>query len=242
MRSINKFLWFFGFFALLPYMLQAQETVSQPADTVRQGTDTTAVAYPFTYIPEELRLGLDLSRLMVWAVNPETHFVELNSDLRFGRYYLAADFGMGGLERNSDVVNYQVEGSYFRIGPDYNLIPGNEDRNTLFVGLRYGRSWYRERLNTVYVEEGWEDVPLRIDRNTSAGWAEIVLGMKARVLGNLYLGYTMRFKLGVGAGYHQNFKSYEVPGFGDTSGGRSNFSFNYHLFYRIPFAKEARLK
>jgi hypothetical protein len=234
LRFLNKYFLLIGLFCVLPFMLQAQEGELPASDTT---IHTPSEAGPgFTYIPEELRIGLDLSRIAVGLVNPETRFTELNADLRFGRYYLSADVGRGRLERNTDMTAYQVNGTYLRVGPDINLIPGDEDGNTMFLGLRYGHSWYRERLNTVYEEATWGSFPVVVNRNARSGWFEAVAGMKARVWNNLYLGYTLRLKFGLMAEDRNNFVSYEVPGFG-VGGEGSNFSFNYHVFYRIPFSK-----
>lgn len=221
----------------LPLFLRAQEpapAATAPADTALQKSADEIIG--FTYIPEELRFGLDLSRLISTAVNPGSRFAELNADLRFGRYYLAADFGAGSRERLADGLQYSSSGSYFRIGPDVNFVPGDEDRNSLILGLRYGRSWYNERLETAYEEPRWAPLPVSVSRQTGAGWFEAVAGMKAMVWNNFYLGYTLRFKFLLMTQDRSNFTSYEVPGFGRVGEGTA-FAFNYHLMYRIPFKK-----
>lgn len=236
LKFIHKSILLAGLFSL-PLLLQAQQPVpasTAPADTALQKSTEEIIG--FTYIPEELRLGLDLSRLISTAVNPNLRAAELNADLRFGRYYLAADFGTGSRDRSADGLQYSSSGSYFRIGPDINFVPGDEDRNTLFLGLRYGRSWYNERLETVYEESRWVPLPVAVSRQTGAGWLEAVAGMKAMVWNNFYLGYTLRFKFFLRTQERDHFTSYEVPGFGKVGEGTA-FAFNYHLMYRIPFKR-----
>lgn len=233
LRSIHKLL-LLGGLCCMPLLLKAQQPDVPATDTARHLSTEEIIG--FTYIPEELRVGLDVSRLISSMVSPETSFFELNTDLRFGRYYLAADFGMGSQDRSTDILQYQSAGSFIRIGPDINLIPGDADRNTMFVGLRYGRSWYEESLSAVYEEAGWEPVPVSVSRDTQARWFEGVAGMKAMVWNNFYMGYTLRYKFGASAQNRNNFSSYEVPGFGRLGDGNT-FSFNYHVLYRIPFRR-----
>lgn len=234
-RSIHKLL-LLGGLCCMPLFLQAQQPASPAAataaDTVQQKPTEEIIG--FTYNPEELRVGVDVSRLISTMVNPDTRYFELNTDLRFGRYYLATDFGSGRLDRSTDILEYRSAGSFIRIGPDVNFIPGDVDRNTMFIGLRYGRSWYQERLTAEYDERFWSPVPVSVDRNTQARWFEAVAGMKAMVWNNFYMGYTLRYKFGARAQNRDNFISYAVPGFGRVSDGNT-FSFNYHILYRIPF-------
>lgn len=236
LRSIHKSILLLGLCSM-PLFLNAQQPVpaaTTPADTA--GQMSTEEIIGFTYIPEELRVGVDVSRIITSLVNSDTRIFELNTDLRFGRYYLAADFGAGSQDRSTDIVEYQSAGSFFRIGPDINFIPGDADRNTMFVGLRYGRSWYEERVNAEYDEDRWAPLPVSVDRNTQARWFEGVAGMKAMVWNNIYMGYTLRYKFGMKAQIRNNFSSYDVPGFGRVGDGNT-FSFNYHVLYRIPFRK-----
>lgn len=234
-RSIHKTILLAWLCCMASVCLKAQQpdsAATAPADTVRQMS--AQERFGFTYIPEELRVGLDVSRLVSAMVNPDSRFMELNTDLRFGNYYLAADFGTGSQNRSTDSLQYNVSGSYFRIGPDVNFIPENEDRNSLFIGLRYGRSWYKETLDAVYEEDHWAPLPVAVNRQSTGRWFEAVAGMKAMVWNNIYLGYTLRYKFGVKAQDRNNFTSYEVPGFGRVGSGNA-FSFNYHILYRIPF-------
>lgn len=216
---------------LLPVVLFAQE----PVDTVSAAgvqLDTTDHSIPFKF--EGARIGLDVARLLGMAVNPDGRYFELNSDFDFGRYLLSADWGLGRQNRFEEGLDYRSSGTYIRIGPDVNLIPGSEDNNVIFVGARYGWGNFEEQLTTTYQHVDWGTFPVNSERRTSARWFEAVAGLKARVLDNLYLGYTMHLKFGLKVNDDRSFVAYEVPGFGKVGDG-STFSFSYHLLYRIPF-------
>lgn len=210
----------------------------------QQPVDSAAVAgekqkEEFSFKPEGLRLGIDASRLIGNLLNQDLHFYEANADVSFGKYLLSADLGNGRHFINADGLDYQTSGTYFRIGPDINFIPESKDKNAFFVGLRYGRSSFEEKLNTTFSSPGWNVLEVSPNRQASARWFEGVLGLKARVWNNFYLGYTLRYKFGAKVKEDEGFTAYEVPGFGKLGDG-STFSFNYHVFYRIPLVKDIK--
>lgn len=220
---------------LFPVVLFAQEPVDT-LSTTAAGVDTTVNKIPFKF--EGARLGLDVSRLLSMAVNPEGRYFEINSDFSFGRYLLSADWGLGRQNRVTDLLEYRTSGTYFRIGPDVNFIPENKDDNVFFLGARYGWCNFEEQLTTTYTHEDWGTFPVNSERRTNARWFEAVTGLKARVWDNFYLGYTMHLKFGLKVNDDGRFTAYEVPGFGRVGDGEgSNFSFSYHVLYRIPYRK-----
>lgn len=228
LKSIHKLFLVLFLCCFLPELLQAQ---AQPNPSV---ADSVKEKKTFSWKPSALRLGLDASRLVGQVVAPDKRFYEANADLGFGNYFLVADFGTGSHLRKEEEFNYELEGNYFRLGADINFIPDNKDNNVLFIGVRYARSFYNEKLNSAFVSPVFGAFPVDYDRPATARWFEGVAGMKARVWGGLFLGYTIRYKLGLKTRNTGSFASYEVPGFGRVGDGNT-FAFNYHVFYRIPF-------
>ena len=218
--------------AFLPVMALAQE----PLDTLSAAgapVEDTLRREPIGL--EGIRVGLDVSRLLGLAFNPDGRYYELNSDFSFGRYLLSADIGTGRQNRFTEELNYRTSGTYFRLGPDVNFISGNENDNVFFLGARFGWCNFEEQLNTIYSHPDWGSFPVFSERRTTARWFEAVAGLKARVWNDFYLGYTMRLKFGLKVNDDSRFQAYEVPGFGKVGDDGSTFSFNYHVFYRIPF-------
>ncbi|WP_017731173.1 DUF6048 family protein [Nafulsella turpanensis] len=187
----------------------------------------------FDLRPQGLRIGVDVSHLVGQLVDQDGRFYELKADVIFGRYLLSADWGTGRRYRSEDGLDYRSSGSYFRIGPDVNFVADNDDLNALFIGLRYGQSFYEERLVTSFSDPTWGSFPVTPERQTSAFWFEGVAGLKARIWKGLFMGYTLRYKFGLNVQEQNSFISYEVPGFGKVGDG-ANFSFSYHLSYLIP--------
>lgn len=233
LKFTPKILPVLGLFCLLPVLLKAQ----QPAETDTLNTEDPQLREDtVSFRPEGLRIGIDASRLLSTLANPDTRYWEVNADLSFGQYLLSADWGIGRQYRNRDLQDYQLSGSYFRIGPDFNFIPDNPEKNALFFGLRYARSSFREQLSSQIAEPAYDPLVVNFDRRTSACWFEMVAGLKAKVWKNFYLAYTLRYKLGLNTKSPAGLIPYEVPGFGRRGDGNT-FSFNYHLFYRIPIRR-----
>ena len=65
----------------------------------------------------------------------------------------------------------------------------------------------------------------------------MVSGLKIRVVKQLYLGFTIRYKLFMSVKNVEEFKPYYVPGFGKNI-STSAFGFNYYVTYRLPFRKK----
>lgn len=214
----------------------------QRPDSVRQnvrGGSAEPEGVGFSWKPSAMRLGMDVSRLTLSLLDEDGRYYEINTDLQFGRYLLIADLGTGKQNRSYfKQLDYGVEGNYFRLGADVNLIPESKENNVLFVGLRYGFSTYTEKLVTSYTDPVFstssDPFPFEVNRSAAARWFEGVAGLKARVWEGLSMGYTLRYKLGVKARNTGSFTSYEIPGFGVVGDGNT-FAFNYHVFYRIPF-------
>ena len=238
-KYLSSFLIFFSL-VLTPMLVFGQEVpvpetetdsldVPATVEEVEMAEDST-----FDWRPQGLRLGVDVSRLLGQLVDPEGQYYELKADLIVGRYLLSADWGTGRQYRYEEGLDYRVSGSYFRIGPDVNFVADNDDLNALFVGLRYGHSFYEERLVTTYAVPGWNAFEVSPERQTNARWFEGVAGIKARVWKGFFMGYTLRYKFGLNVEEQESFVSYEVPGFGKVGDGGTNFSFSYHFSYLIP--------
>lgn len=206
----------------------------QPADTAAMAKEETKEKPDFR--PEAIRVGIDLSRLLINVTDPDQTSYELNADLSLHKYLLSADWGTATNHHFADGLDYQTSGRFFRAGADINFIPESKNRNAFFLGLRFGRSNFEEKLNTTHFIPGWDTLSVNPERRATARWFEGVGGLRARVWNNFYLGYTLRYKFGLKAKNENSFIAYEVPGFG-VAGDGNKFSFSYHLLYRIPFRK-----
>ena len=139
--------------------------------------------------------------------------------------------GIGKAKRDDEVtqIYYSTSAPYFKIGIDKNMLKDKHSPNRLYLGLRYGFTSYkidiaRPDLKDPYWQ--WDtDYGIK-DAACKYHWAEIVLGVDAKIFGPLHLGWSVRYKQRLSHSEEGDWgKPWYVPGFGtfDTKiGGTFN--------------------
>lgn len=195
-----------------------------------------------------LRVGTDISKLAKSVFIEDYTAFEINADYKFSkRFYIAGAFGNENRTLDEVQVNYTTKGSYFNVGVDYNAYENWLDmENAIYVGLRYGVSSYSHTLNSysIYNTDGyWEEIslmgsPQKFDAIASH-WLELIVGLKAEVFNNLYLGVNVQLKNLVVNNDPDGFANLYVPGFGETTQDSNwGVGFGYTVSYFIPFYKK----
>jgi hypothetical protein len=151
-----------------------------------------------------LRLGGDLSKLVRSFIDDDYTGFEINADYRLTkRLYIAGELGTEERTLDTDYLNTTTKGSYFKAGVDYNLYKNWLNmENLIYSGFRVGASTFSQTRNsyTVYNSDQYWDNPVTITEaeefdGLTAIWVELILGMKAEVLPNLFLGANVQFKI-----------------------------------------------
>ena len=200
-----------------------------------------------------LRVGADLSKLVRPFFDKNYYGLELVGDYRLSfAYYAAAEIGLERKKTNEDFFAYTTEGQFLRAGFDYNSY-GNwyGMENQIYVGARYGFSLFSQDLNSYIIHKdnqyftentaGSSAEWLKKYSGRTAHWFEIVLGIKAELLHNLYAGASVRVGVLALQTDSKGFPNYYIPAFGRVyENSRFGASFNYTLTYLIPFYKRAK--
>jgi hypothetical protein len=200
------------------------------------------------FIPHGIRIGTDLIDIGKSFSGKTFQGWEVNGDVDFANYYLAADIGSWSKNVLLPSGNYSNGGNYFRIGADINLLGKDPDKNMLFFGLRYARSIFHESLvyqDTLsnYTYGSISPVFGTLNRSITnshetGGWAEITSGLRVKVWKGLWMGYTARMKLAPGTkGGSPAMTSYDMPGYGIVS-NKPWWGFNYQIFWRFAWRKD----
>lgn len=206
-------------------------------------TDTTAVTPADTakskwYIPTGVRIGTDALSIARTYYSKSFKGWEVNGDVDFGRYYLSADYGYWARDYASDKGIYDNSGNYFRVGVDVNFLLKDPEKNMFFIGARYGRATFSEHLVVEGIEDPvWGTLNEDLQNvNINGHWFELTTGIKVKMLKWFWMGYTARFKFGLGTNETGRLVPADVPGYGRTD-KESVWGFNYQLFFRIPVRK-----
>ncbi len=193
-----------------------------------------------TVLSNGLRIGFDLGRVANYYIQNHKNFsLEGSADIGYQRWLGVVELGYGNVkDGRTDVYSYNSNGAFARIGIERNLLKGGDD--VVFWGLRYG-------IGRVSYEYSFYNITDPVWGNTSGSvpkiaamqhWSELVGGIKAEVLKNIYLGFTLRFRVKLSGNYNTDMAPISVPGYGSAL-KNTGFGANYYISYRIPFKKPA---
>lgn len=193
-----------------------------------------------------LRLGIDLYKLSRSFYDKNYKGLELVGDFKVTRkHYLAAEIGNENKTINDDHLNFTTKGTFIKVGFDYNTYENWFGMNNMiYVGLRYGASAFSQTLNsyTIYNPHPYfGEEPTIVDGTKydglTAQWLEVVAGVKAEIVQNLYVGFSIRMNNLISNKVPDNFDNLYIPGFNRTYGGKFGAGLNYTISYFVPIFK-----
>lgn len=194
-----------------------------------------------------LRLGGDLSKIIRTVIDEDYTGFEINADYRYSKYlYIAGELGTEEKTTSTEFLNSTAKGSYFKAGVDYNMYKNWLNmENMIYSGFRVGVSSFSQTINSYTIFNTNQDFPqTTITESTkhnglSAIWAELIFGIKAEVLNNLYIGINVQLKSRITETEPGNFENIYIPGFGRTyDSGSFGIGFGYNVSYLIPLYKK----
>ncbi|MCF6182962.1 DUF6048 family protein [Lutibacter sp.] len=195
-----------------------------------------------------IRVGVDISKPIITFFDKQNKAIEVVGDIRIlNNYYLATEIGNVTKTTNEDYINFTTKGSYIKVGFNYNAYKNWIGmRNEIYVGLRYGISFFNQTLNSYTPNSNGtyfnnpQITPSNKFSGLNAQWYAFVFGMKVETLKNLYLGASVSFNKMISTKEPENFKNLYVPGFNRVFLNDSGVSFNYTLSYLIPIIKKKK--
>ncbi len=202
------------------------------------GQDT--IRYPIEPM-KGIRIGIDVSKLLLPVFYPHERFgFEATADIHIkNNIFAVAEAGWLKADLDKDDYSYRSNGYYAKVGADYNVlkprIPHSND--ILYIGARYGFSLFSQEVDDITIlGYYWPDAPGQSisQEILNAHWLEFLLGIKAEVLKNFYVGITLRGKLMLVKPKSDYSSTYVIPGYGS---GTSRFvgGINYYVSYNFRF-------
>jgi len=218
----------------------------KPIDT--QPKDT--VVYKQSY---GIRVGLDLSRIIISSLDDNYTGLELVADYRLTEdLYIAAELGNENKTQQEDVYNFNTSGSYLKVGIDRNTYANwYGEQNLIFYGGRFGFSTFSNTLNNYQIFDNnryWNPEGFATASETeeefggrTASWIEAVLGTKVELFPNIYLGASIRLGFLFTDAQDGRFPILFVPGFNKvTWDSKFGVGYNYSISYFLPLYKKNR--
>ena len=209
---------------LLPIWCNAQDTVRYPINAMKG-----------------IRIGVDVSKpLLYFMYNGERIGFEAMADKHIkGNLFATVEAGWLNINLNKSDFHYRANGLYGKAGADYNLLKSRRPNSNdiVYAGGRYGFSLFSHQADQITIPgHFWPDATDRsIPKNTMhAHWLELLLGVKAEVLKNLYFGLSFRLKFIIVSPKDNYSTPYQIPGYGNGSEGFS-LGINYCVSYNFHF-------
>ncbi len=229
------FISLFLFFCVVE--ISAQQTESK--EEIEQDTITYKTNYG-------LRVGLDISKPGRGIIQDFYSGFELVADYRLSdKWYIATEFGTEELTSNEDFTNSTARGEYIRLGMNYNSYNNWLDMNNeVYLGFRYGFALFDQTLNSYQINTGDTTFPTETittpitEDGLTAHWIELMIGIKAEIYDNVFIGISGSYKLMMSVDDPTNFKTHFAPGFNRVYLSNTGFGFNYTISYLIPFKKK----
>jgi hypothetical protein len=188
-----------------------------------------------------VRIGIDNSKLIFPLIfKGERIGFEATADMHVkGDFFAVAEAGWLNVNLNRSNFHYRQNGFYGKIGVDYNLLKSRRpfSNDIVYAGARYGFSTFNQQANRVLIPgHFWEDATNQtIPKNhMNVHTLEMLLGVKAEVLKNLYISFTFRGKFLLNSPNGKHSTPYLIPGYGF---GNSSFvvGINHYVSYNINF-------
>jgi hypothetical protein len=238
----------YKYFISICLLFIAAENFSQEQkkDTILSKEKDTLV-YKTSY---GLRLGIDISRPILASLDGDYTGYEILGDYRIKKnLYIAAEVGYEEKTSVEDYSNSTSKGNYIRLGVNLNAYNNWLDMNNeIFVGYRYGFSLFDQTLNsyTPNISDLENGNYFLADLNTNsktatnlnAHWSELMIGLKAETFNNLFIGFSVSYKVLMSVKEPDGFKVLFAPGFNRIFESNTGFGFNYTVSYLIPFSKK----
>ncbi len=192
-----------------------------------------------TVFRSSMRIGFDVSYPVRTFWEPEVEQYEVSVDYEMiENIFGVVEAGKLDVNIERDDFDYLSDGLFFRMGADFNVLgdatlKGND---IVYVGIRYGYCSQKHRAdNIILTDDYWGIYKTSVDNfEFDVHWGELLVGMKTELFANIFIGWSLRFRLVLSGAEDSLMKPYRIGGFG--GGGKSTtFDFNYSVFYRIPF-------
>ncbi|MEP0366042.1 MAG: DUF6048 family protein [Cyclobacteriaceae bacterium] len=171
------------------------------------------------------------------VLKPDQKGQELQASIAFYKYFFMVEGGFQDFTRSKSDYNYNSSGTFFRFGPEINLLKINEHGGAMTFGLRYAQSNFSDKFDFVKATPGYGENTFSYENpDARLIWMELVMGLNLPLSDNFHMGYTIRYKVFRNVDRIDVLKPFDVPGFGRYE-KRTAMGFSYYIGWAIPLKK-----
>lgn len=218
--------------------------------TGQEWVDSTAVAgekkkmiYPLL---QSVDVGVNLWEPLMRIFGQHYGLFDVWGELSLhNRYKVNLEIGLGSCNDTPDGQNFTYKSKpapYFKIGGGYNIFYNSNPDYQFNVGLRYGYSSFSYEVTNVTVDEGYWNSPSQVSipsQSGSAGYLELVAGVKVKIAGPISLGWNLRYHTILHESGGKYGKPMYIPGYGKRG---NSITGTFSVIYTLPLNKTAKEK
>ena len=193
-----------------------------------------------------IRIGLDFSK-QIRMLTENYKGLSLYGDVKIKeRLFIVSELGSDEKELRTDNLRSKFSGNYIKAGLNYNLynnLPGLN--NEIYVGFRFATSKFKSEISEYIIynkDRFWSQDPIFdniINKGLNANWVELIIGINAELLNNLFVGLSLRLNRMLNQKKPENFTNLYIPGFNKvTEDNNFGTGLTYSLIYQIPIIKK----
>ena len=193
-----------------------------------------------------IRIGLDFSK-QIRMLTEDYKGLSLYGDVKIKeRLFIVSELGSDEKELRTDNLRSKFSGNYIKAGLNYNLY-NNLPRlnNEIYVGFRFATSKFKSEISEYIIynkDRFWSQDPIFdniINKGLNANWVELIIGINAELLNNLFMGLSLRLNRMLNQKKPENFTNLYIPGFNKvTENNNFGTGLTYSLIYQIPIIKK----
>lgn len=198
-------------------------------DTVTgvEWVDTTAMRRPGYVYPRlnGVTVGVDIWDPVMRALGQKFGGAAVMGEVSFhNRFAPVFEFGLSTTRDTPEAMNFTYTSPlapYFKIGLNYNFLYNNNSDYQLYALARYGFTHFSYSLTDVTVDDAYwgEQVPVDFPpRNVTAGYYELGLGVKVKIVGRLSMGWMAKFHGILHQTKSTTGEPMVIPGYGKNKG------------------------
>lgn len=196
-----------------------------------------------------IKLGIDFSKQIRMLTESDYNGLVIVGDYRlFEKIYIAFELGNEEKFIKNEVLNFNTKGTFFKAGINYNVFKNLQElENEIYIGFRFGSSKFDQQLNsfTIYnIDQYWNqnniENPISFN-NLSANWLEFIVGFKAQVVKNFYMGLNLNVNRLLNQKSPENFNNLYIPGFNKVlENNNIGVGLSYTIQYQIPLFRKIK--
>jgi hypothetical protein len=162
-------------------------------------------------------IGLELFKPLHWALKGNATVIEPEITYQRKNIFYRASLGYANIQSNIyDELDYQVIGSYFKLGMgvelDYFSNPDN--KNDLILGANLIFSNYDETGDAFFEGNYFDDLHTELTQENSTRGIEAYFTFREEISQRLFFSFSSRFAYVVSKLQQEVFPVYYAPGFG----------------------------